>query len=553
MPLLGSKVIRLQDAKFKLAENSNNEASIYIPEDISRGLGLVAETEITFFINKIDVIKLLGFTFSFQKGLFNKRDKVSLDLDWFEKQLKLINNHYQNSSEFIFGIQNSRNRFYLNSLRQNSGLNLRELFIENHVKLDFHDEAKVKTIKIETNIEGYKEEDPRSIKIFEEGRTNYGSKIREENIDTFNYKQYVDEVRAAGLLFSDTTILRFVSSLLTKQFVILTGLSGSGKTKLAQSFATWICEDTDQHCIVPVGADWTNREALLGYPNALVSNEYKLDDFGVLKLILNANSNKDKPYFLILDEMNLSHVERYFADFLSAMESSRPVSLHSGSDDWNGVPNELFIPPNLFIIGTVNIDETTYMFSPKVLDRANVIEFKISESEITEYLKSESVINLQSISAAGASQATSFININRENINEVFNKKSIADSLLKFFLELKKIGAEFGYRNASEILRYAAIVKKLNPRSTSEEILDAAIMQKLLPKVHGSQRKLEPVLRTLGALCVTDKDIIEDLLRGSINSISENSDKVIYPISLDKIVRMYHNLMNNSFTSYAEA
>jgi len=131
--------------------------------------------------------------------------------------------------------------------------------------------------------------------------------------------------------------------------------------------------------MVSVGADWTNREPILGYPNALESGKYVKPDNGVLDLILNAELDPNKPYFLILDEMNMSHVERYFADFLSAMESTeRTISLHPEGEEWDDcdVPASLILPQNLFIIGTVNIDETTYMFSPKVLDRANVIEFR---------------------------------------------------------------------------------------------------------------------------------------------------------------------------------
>ena len=73
--------------------------------------------------------------------------------------------------------------------------------------------------------------------------------------------------------------------------------------------------------MIPVGADWTNREPLLGYPNALNVGEYIRPESGALDLILNAQADSKNPYFLILDEMNMSHVERYFADFLSAMES----------------------------------------------------------------------------------------------------------------------------------------------------------------------------------------------------------------------------------------
>lgn len=126
--------------------------------------------------------------------------------------------------------------------------------------------------------------------------------------------------------------------------------------------------------MVPVGADWTNREPLLGYPNALSEGEYVMPENGALELLIQAGKeeNRNKPYFLILDEMNLSHVERYFADFLSVMESQEAIPLHPDTEIWKKcrVPAKISLPSNLFIIGTVNIDETTYMFSPKVLDRA---------------------------------------------------------------------------------------------------------------------------------------------------------------------------------------
>ena len=113
------------------------------------------------------------------------------------------------------------------------------------------------------------------------------------------------------------------------QLVVITGLSGSGKTKLAQAFALWICESEEQYKIIPVGADWTNREPLLGYPNALEANKYVTPENGALDLINRARLDITKPYFLILDEMNLSHVERYFADFLSTMESGGTIPLHN--------------------------------------------------------------------------------------------------------------------------------------------------------------------------------------------------------------------------------
>lgn len=368
----------------------------------------------------------------------------------------------------------------------------------------------------------------------------------------FQAEAFDNVVNNAGLLVTTRIQTRFISSLLTKPFVILTGLSGSGKTKLAQAFAMWICEDNSQYCIVPVGADWTNREPLLGFPNALKAKEYVKPDNSVLDLIINATQNTDKPYFLILDEMNLSHVERYFADFLSVMESKGKIALHPGPEDWNNVPSQIIFPKNLFIIGTVNIDETTYMFSPKVLDRASVIEFSVTANEMSEYLSSNANIDLDALEANGKDMAHDFVAIAKNDDLQVSDASTLSTTLLNFFSELKKTGAEFGYRSANEILRFAAVIEKLRVGWSIEEIADAAIMQKLLPKVHGSRRKLEPVLKTLGALCLNDNKEIETLIVKT--QIETNDDvRIKYPISFEKIQRMYQNLLSNGFTSYAEA
>lgn len=371
--------------------------------------------------------------------------------------------------------------------------------------------------------------------------------------ELFKSKSFNIDSKQSGLVFGDNLILRLISSLLTKPFVILTGLSGSGKTKLAQAFAMWICEDKNQYRIVPVGADWTNREPLLGFPNALKEKDYVKPENKVLELILNANSNPEKPYFLILDEMNLSHVERYFADFLSVMESKSDISLHSGTEDWNGVPPKTTIPANLFIIGTVNIDETTYMFSPKVLDRANVIEFRVDQAAMKLYLADYSLLDLKKLEGTGASMAVNFVEISQDQSLKIKNQKELNEELLKFFAELKKAGTEFGYRSASEILRFAAIINKLEASWENWHILDASIMQKLLPKVHGSRRKLEPILKTLGTLCLQNGENFDTYLSPNMEIDFKDGSKIKYPVSLEKILRMYSNLISNGFTSYAEA
>jgi len=380
---------------------------------------------------------------------------------------------------------------------------------------------------------------------------NKALKITSINQSEFKIESFQITTKSAGLFYSPKLINRFTASLLSKPFVILTGLSGSGKTKLAQAFVQWICQDKSQYCIMPVGADWTNREPLLGYPNALNPKEYVKPDNGVLDLIIQACNQPDLPHFLILDEMNLSHVERYFADFLSVMESKEDIPLHSGKID-NGIPEKLKIPSNLFIIGTVNIDETTNMFSPKVLDRANTIEFRVMKDEMESFLNNIKEINMDFLTGQGAGMAKSFLDMSSDKSVNNTNIETINKALVQFFSELKKTGAEFGYRSATEILRLIHQLSVLDNTLLINDKIDIAILQKLLPKLHGSRRKLSPILEKLGSFC----------LEGNLNFITDvinkpdfdfNSISVRYPLSLEKIVRMYHSAVDNGFASFAEA
>jgi len=370
--------------------------------------------------------------------------------------------------------------------------------------------------------------------------------------EDFLVSSFITATSEANLKYSPHLITRFAASLLTKPFLILTGLSGSGKTKLAQSFVQWMCQDTSQYKIVPVGADWTNREPLLGYPNALKPEEYVKPDNGVLDSILEAIANPELPFFLILDEMNLSHVERYFADFLSVMESKETIPLHAEGIVENGVPEDVSMPSNLFIIGTVNIDETTNMFSPKVLDRANTIEFRVNHEEMRDFLDTTKELDMDILTSKGAGMAKSFLKLSENNTFTKTDVTEINNTLIGFFKELKKIGAEFGYRTASEILKLINQLSTLDNELLIKDKIDIAIIQKLLPKLHGSRRKLCPVLVTLGTLCVGDGMKVEKDVFGN-DSFDFKSSKVLYPLSLEKIARMHKGAIDNGFASFAEA
>ena len=355
----------------------------------------------------------------------------------------------------------------------------------------------------------------------------------------------------AGLLLDPVAIRRFSVSLLSKKFCILTGLAGSGKTKIAEAFAMWLCASPEQYRIVAVGADWTSNENLLGYADALQTGVYRPPVNGALELMLRAHADTTKPYFLILDEMNLSHVERYFADFLSAMESSNaPLSLHGvatglqaggvGGAGAVTVPSSVALPNNLFIIGTVNVDETTYMFSPKVLDRANVIEFRATAAQMGAFLDDPAGIDLDGLASQGAGFATAFVARAQADadIAALVDTQGTAVApqlkadLLQVFDALVGVGAEFGFRTAKEIARFMVIHKELSGLDWQyKDALDAQVVQKLMPKLHGSARKLDAVLKALDTFATQHALVLTG----------------------EKVKRMQERLVRDGFTSFAEA
>ncbi len=362
----------------------------------------------------------------------------------------------------------------------------------------------------------------------------------------FDITNLTESIKQTGLLYDDKLIKRYICSLMTKPFVILSGLAGSGKTQLALAFARAMSENVEQQiCVVPVGADWTNREPLLGYPNALKQGEYMQPESGALQIMMRALRNPQKPYFLVLDEMNLSYVERYFSDFLSALESHQEIPLWEKPDECDSeVPAKIALPRNLFITGTINVDETTYMFSPKVLDRANVIEFKISDAEMEKFLKHDMNIDIHVADGMCAGMGQDFVE--KSTKKDTDNSDLAQKTLLEFFKVLKNVNAEFGYRSATEIYRFIANAKACAVGMTENEILDAAIVQKLLPKLHGSRKKLEPALKALWGLCMQSDHFTEAITR-------ENVSFSKFPESADKIQRMMQTAFDNGFTSFAEA
>jgi 5-methylcytosine-specific restriction protein B len=318
---------------------------------------------------------------------------------------------------------------------------------------------------------------------------------------------------------------KLTSACSAKPFTILAGGTGTGKTRSAKLAAVSIAGGANVE-VVAVGADWTDNRPLVGFRNLLADGGKTYVAPPALRIILKALDNPGNPYFLILDEMNLSHVERYFADFLSSMESKEPLKLHDSAETLNTedgitVPGKIAYPSNLFVIGTVNIDETTYMFSPKVLDRAHVIEFKVTWDEIANGLEGAVPSELPALRPEQVEEFMRVSHLTKKALPEE-DHKLLTEVLEDLHAALKGTRFVFAHRTARECLNFISSAKALakvdivEPRNTIE-LIDLAILQKALPKLNGASGTLSKVLEDL--IKVSDKHDLE-LCKEKLESMS---------------------------------
>lgn len=303
--------------------------------------------------------------------------------------------------------------------------------------------------------------------------------------------------------------------------------------------------------IVPVGANWTENRHVLGFYNVITEEYNETPSYSLIKASKNDISS---PYFLILDEMNLFHVERYFADFLSAIESGQPIPLYSNDDE----NYELDIPDNLLIVGTVNVDETTYMFSPKVLDRANTIEFPTMAAK--EYMNSDfkefdfkninylmnplEDLDVRNMNVYDLKDIFMFINCSEGNLWDV-----LSNELDLFQSILKKINFDFGFRVINEILRFMFVSWRYedSPQNWEnwERYFDAQVKQKILPKLHGSQKAIGQTINELFNAC-----LIERKNNADARLVDLTKDDCRYYTSAVKLQNMAKILSNQRYVSF---
>lgn len=344
--------------------------------------------------------------------------------------------------------------------------------------------------------------------------------------------------------------------------------NGTSPTTASEAGANWL--------FIPVRPDWRDSKSLLGYFNPL-TGAYVWTDF--LRFLVRAaqsyRSGERLAWFVILDEMNLARVEYYFADLLSVLESGRTPEGWSRealrldyptTSDGDLPPRELRLPPNLAFVGTVNVDETTHAFSPKVLDRAFTIEFV--EADFTAYPPGMTTTSpaltpeLKHDILRRFSQDGQFPRVAKERISAYVDEHpEVRDHLQSLNTLLQPYSMHFGFRVFDEIVAFLATADEnglFDDLGDATAAFDAAVLMKVLPKFHGSRGKLEAPLRAVLAWCVNPlaPDIapiaskLDQCESGQAAMLILNQQTYLYPRTAARVSRMVWALYTDGFASF---
>ncbi len=312
---------------------------------------------------------------------------------------------------------------------------------------------------------------------FEHIMTRMGGPRMEEKILLDVIERYIT---ARGYYFDRETLCNYHICLKTRPFVILAGLSGTGKSKLSQLYAEAL-GPREHFKRLPVRPNWNDDRYLLGHLNT-ITGEYITEP--AIEFLFEASADEDNLYFLCLDEMNLAHVEYYFSQFLSAMEEERPAErlltllskraqkIVATGNTSNPIPAEIAIPSNLFFTGTINVDETTQPVSDKVMDRANTLEFfRVELDKIPNQ-----PMDLPAVPAISSHTWRSYQSVTPD---PTFRPQIIEISKI-----LNKADLGLGYRVLHEIELYLA-----NGQTLLDPLVafDLQVKQRILPRIRGSE------------------------------------------------------------------
>ncbi|UQZ34838.1 DUF3578 domain-containing protein [Paenibacillus sp. PK3_47] len=422
-------------------------------------------------------------------------------------------------------------------------------------------------------------------RLYVNNMTSTGNEVNEEEVEllpqtpeplednqiTTLLHQIQSHIRRKGFFFPEHLIENFYLSLKTKPFVILAGISGTGKTRLVKLFAEALGStgDNGQFTLIPVRPDWSDPADLLGYKD--LSGRFKPGPLTEVLVEARQPENGHKPYFICLDEMNLARVEHYFSDLLSVLETQdwqegKITTQDLISSTLLDTPEDqvkygsLGIPENVFLIGTVNMDETTHPFSKKVLDRANTLEFNyINLQQYPDIREQEDA----DISADLAELNHLFLRADYLQLVDAYdaNKQLVVrttERLVKINSLLEDIHAHVGFRVRDAICFYM-IYNERYQLMDEDQAFDWQLLQKILPRIQGSHSSVRRVLLNLmkvaigngGAGIVNLQDHMEDASPLYMKwAAGQTPPTAVHPQSARKLAFMLRRLEEDGFTSY---
>jgi len=378
-------------------------------------------------------------------------------------------------------------------------------------------------------------------------------------------ERVISFIENKGFIYEPWQICQYITAVRTKPFVILAGITGTGKSKLP----ALVAEATKgESRLIPVRPDWTDSSDVLGYFDL----QGNFQPGSVMQIAREAMNDQRRFWTCIIDEMNLARVEHYFAEILSRIEDrygdqisgykSKPLlscSFKEKNVEWENI----ILPPNLCIVGTVNMDESAHGFSRKVLDRAFTIELSevyldvIQQTQIREEVKEEQEWTVENWypRAIRLSELKNLNEEEKEEINRAIEAlKNINELLIPAQLQI-------GYRTRDEVvlfLIHASEIKNLFKDRKGDDVdpLDLVLQMKILPRIVGGTSAIRRVVLGLlgwaiaGKSYSTDEDarpIIDDWEKERRPMAIKDAK---YPRFAARLCLMWERLMAEGYTSY---
>lgn len=377
----------------------------------------------------------------------------------------------------------------------------------------------------------------------------------------------------------------YITAIKSKPFLLLAGISGTGKSRIVRELARACWDEGSEEYeaqkprnfeMVQVKPNWHDSSELIGYVSRIDGERYVVGPF--LKFLVKAMKDPDVPYFLCLDEMNLAPVEQYFAEYLSVVESRKsdgemvstdPIIEYEATDAYKSLIDQLFfddeetrlgmlkekdglrltIPQNLIVVGTVNMDETTFSFSRKVLDRAMTIEM----NEVD--LKGGLTNRHEPIGKLGAED---LIGTTVEGVDIYGQYQNVCDTAINYLQGIndKLEGTPFkvAYRTRNEVLLYVVNNLPYNQNADGEELpqdyviaraLDEITNMKILARIEGDETKVS--MKFLESLESAIKAGLETVCSSLFTE--EESKQAYKAFSLAKLDEMKKRL-SSGYTSF---